>query len=181
MKWGQHIYNNVSTRLPTNGRDPQMGLKKSSAKAKAARPTTVAAYLDSLTPEKRAAISAARKLVNANIPKGYAEFMSWGTINWGIPLAEFSNTYNKQPLCYVALGANKNKNSLHLMAAYWNPKEIAFLKEEFKKAGKTFDMGMACLHFNTLDDLELKSVAKVIGRVSKEKYLASYKKLKGIK
>jgi hypothetical protein len=157
-----------------------MAAKKSPAKKKAACPTTIAAYLDSLTPEKRAVISAARKLVNAHIPVGYAEFMSWGTINWGIPLEEFSNTYNGHPLSYVALGANKNKNSLHLMAAYWNPKEIAFLKDEFKKAGKKFDMGMACLHFNTLDDLELKSVAKVIGRVSKKEYLANYKKIKGL-
>jgi hypothetical protein len=34
-------------------------------------------------------------------PKGYAEFTNRGVINWGIPLEEFSNTYNGQPLCYV--------------------------------------------------------------------------------
>src|SRR4249919_4060314 len=87
-------------------------------KAKAARPTTVAAYLASLTPEKRAVIEEARAFVHRHIPKGYAEFMNWGVINWGIPLEEFPDTTNGQPLCYVGLGAKKSYNSLYLMGAY---------------------------------------------------------------
>ena len=85
---------------------------------KAARPTTVAAYLASLPPEKRAVIEAARALVHKHIAKGYAEFMNWGVINWGIPLEEFSNTHNGHPLCYVGLGAKKNYNSLYLMGTF---------------------------------------------------------------
>ena len=60
-----------------------MAGKKSVSKAKAARPTTVAAYLAALTPEKRAVIEQARAFVHKHIPKGYAEFMNWGVINWG--------------------------------------------------------------------------------------------------
>ena len=163
--------------------------KKPTVRKKAARSTpawkskasTIEGFLEGLTPEKREAIVAARKLVQANIPKGYAEYMDWGCINWGIPLSEFPETYNGHPITYIALGANKNKNTLHLMACYVGGKETAFLRDEFKKAGKKFDMGKSCLHFNTLDDLELKSVAKVIGSVSKERYLEMYKKFKGIK
>ena len=71
-----------------------MAARKSRSKAMAARPTTVAAYLASLTPETRAVIEEARAFVHRHIPKGYAEFMNWGVINWGIPLEEFSNTHN---------------------------------------------------------------------------------------
>src|SRR3954467_6859534 len=95
-----------------------MTARKSGAKTNAARPTTVAAYLAALTPEKRAVIDEARTFVQRHIPEGYAEFMNWGVINWGIPLEEFPNTYNGQPLCYVALGAHKSYNSLYLMGAY---------------------------------------------------------------
>src|SRR3954462_3008017 len=95
-----------------------MTAKKSRPKAKAARPTSVAAYLDSLAPEKRAEVKKARAFVRKHIPRGYAEFMNWGVINWGIPLEEFPHTYNGQPLCYVGLGALKNYNSLYLMGAY---------------------------------------------------------------
>src|SRR4029450_10902244 len=94
-----------------------MAARKTASKAKA-RPTTVAAYLASLAPDKRTVIEEARAFVQRHMPRGYAEFMNWGVINWGIPLEEFSNTYNGQPLCYVALGAKKSYNSLYLMGAY---------------------------------------------------------------
>ena len=70
-----------------------MAARKSRSKAKAARPTTVGAYLASLTPAKRTVIEEARAFVLTHVPKGYAEFMNWGVINWGIPLEEFSDTY----------------------------------------------------------------------------------------
>src|SRR3954464_1342770 len=95
-----------------------MAVTKSRSKTHAASPTTVATYLTSLTPEKRAVIEEARAFVHKHLPKGYAEFMNWGVINWGIPLEEFSNTHNKQPLCYVGLGAQKSYNSLYLMGVY---------------------------------------------------------------
>ena len=164
-----------------------MAAVKSRAKAKAARPTTVAAYLDSLAPDKRAVIEEARAFVHKHIPKGYAEFMNWGVINWGIPLEEFSNTYNGQPLCYVGLGAQKNYNSLYLMGAYssssgeyTSPFSQKLLADAFKKAGKRLDMGKCCLHFKALDDLELTSVAKVIAMSTPKEYIAYYKRAKGL-
>ena len=153
----------------------------------AARPSTVSAYLASLSADKRAVIEEARAFVHKHIPKGYAEFMNWGVINWGIPLDEFSNTYNGQPLCYVALGAHKSYNSLYLMGAYetstgdyTSPFSQKLLVDAFKKAGKRLDMGKCCLHFKKLDDLELASVAQVIAMSTPTQYLAYYKKVKGL-
>src|SRR6476661_7378680 len=164
-----------------------MAARKTSSKAKAARPTTVAAYLASLTPEKRAVIDEARAFVQKHLPKGYAEFMNWGVINWGIPLEEFSHTHNGQPLCYVGLGAQKNYNSLYLMGVYdssngkyTTPFSEKLLVDAFKKAGKRLDMGKCCLHFKALDDLELVSVAKVIAMSTPKEYLAFYKRTKGL-
>lgn len=164
-----------------------MPARKSRATMKVARPTTVAAYLASLTPEKRAVIEQARAFVQKHIPRGYAEFMSWGVINWGIPLEEFADTYNGQPLCYVALGAQKNYNSLYLMGAYdtSNGDDTSSfprkrLVDAFRKAGKRLDMGKCCLHFRQLEDLELTSVASVIAMSTPQEYLAYYKRVKGL-
>lgn len=161
--------------------------KKASASRKADRPATVAAYLESLTPEKRAVIEEARAFVRKHLPKGYAEFMNWGVINWGIPLDEFADTYNGQPLCYVGLGAQKNYNSLYLMGAYQSstgeytsPFSQQMLVDAFRKAGKRLDIGKCCVHFKTMDDLELTSVAKVIAMSSPKEYVAYYKRVKGL-
>jgi hypothetical protein len=157
-----------------------MAGRKSSSKPRTARPTTVAAYLASLTPERRAVIAEARALVHEHIPKGYAEFMNWGVINWGIPLSEFPDTYNGQPLCYVALGAQKNYNSLYLMGAYDGSNGAKLLADAFKKAGKRLDMGKCCLRFKDLDDLELGSVAKLIAMSTPKDYIAYYERTKGL-
>jgi len=143
-------------------------------------PTTVEAYLASLTPEKRAVIQQARAFVRKHISKGYAEFMNWGVINWGIPLEEFADTYNGQPLLYVGLGAKKNYNSFYLMAAYDGSNGAKQLAAAFEKAGKRLDMGKCCLRFKTLDDLELTSVAKLISMATPKDYLAYYKRTKGL-
>jgi hypothetical protein len=164
-----------------------MAARKSRSKANAARPTTVSAYLASLTPEKRAVIEEARAFVHRHIPEGYTEFMNWGVINWGIPLEEFSDTHNGQPLCYVGLGAQKSYNSLYLMGTYdsstgkyTSPFSEKLLVDAFKKAGKRLDMGKCCLHFRELDDLELTSVATVIAMSTPTEYIAYYKRVKGI-
>ena len=157
-----------------------MAGRKSSSKARAARPTTVAAYLASLAPERRAVIEEARALVHKHISKGYAEFMNWGVINWGIPLEEFADTYNGQPLCYVALAAQKNYNSFYLMGAYDGSNGAKLLTDAFKKAGKRLDMGKCCLRFKHLDDLELTSVAKLIAMSTPKDYIAYYKRTRGL-
>ena len=164
-----------------------MAPTKSRAKAKAAGPATVAAYLASLAPETRAVIEEARAFVRRHIPKGYAEFMNWGVINWGIPLEQFSDTHNGQPLCYVGLGAKKRYNSLYLMGVYdssngtyTTPFAETLLVDAFRKAGKRLDMGNCCLHFKTLDNLELTSVGKVIAMSTPKEYIAFYTRAKGL-
>jgi hypothetical protein len=164
-----------------------MAARKSRSNANASRPTTVAAYLASLPPEKRTVIEEARAFVHQHIPKGYVEFMNWGVINWGIPLEEFPNTHNGQPLSYVGLGAKKSYNSLYLMGTfdsstgeYTSPFSEKLLVDAFKKAGKRLDMGKCCLHFRELDDLELTSVAQVIAMSTPKDYIAYYKRMKGL-
>jgi hypothetical protein len=135
---------------------------------------TVSEYLRGLDPERRKILSAVRKVVNDNLPEGYVEGVTYGIIAWSIPLSTFPDTYNGQPLCCAALAANKNYNTLHLMGAYGDSAQKAFLREEFEKRGKKFDMGQACLRFRTLDDLPLDAIGKVIQRLPAKALMASH-------
>ena len=60
--------------------------------------TTAEEYIAALPEDRRAPIAEVRKLVRKNLHNGYAEFVSWGMINYGIPLNQFPDTYNGQPL-----------------------------------------------------------------------------------
>ena len=129
---------------------------------KASSVTTVDDYLGELPEDRREVVSAVRKMVLKNLPKGYSESVSWGMISYEIPLERYPDTYNKKPLCYVALAAQKNYYALYLMGAYAKPGQTEALAAAFAKAGKKLDMGKSCLRFKKLEDLPLDAVGKVI-------------------
>ena len=138
--------------------------------------TTVDAYLASLPEDKRAAISTVRDLVLENLPDGFVEGMGFGMIYYSIPLSRYPDTYNDQPLGYVALAAQKNFNAIYLMGVYGDPTRAAKFKEGFAKAGKKLDIGKSCVRFKSPDDLALGAIAETISSVSVEKFIEIYER-----
>jgi len=136
--------------------------------------TTVPKYLKSLPEDRRVVISTIRDLILKHLPKGYRETINWGMLSYEIPLERFPDTYNGQPLSYLCLAAQKNYYVLHAMCVYCDPKREAWLKSEFKKAGKKLDMGKACIRFKKLEDLPLDVIAQVVAAATPEEYIARY-------
>jgi len=140
---------------------------------------TVAEYLASLPPDRRAAISGARDFVRKHLPSGYVEEMDWGAITWAVPLSRFADTYNGRPLCYAALAATKRGGSLYLMPVYGDKALEAEFRAAFKRAGKKLDMGKSCVHFRTLDDLALDAVAKALASATPDEWIRRYEVSRG--
>jgi len=136
--------------------------------------TTVGEYLKQLPAERRKTLSAVRTVVLENLPKGYKEAIGWGAITYAIPLADYPDTYNGQPLCVAALSAGKNYCSIYLMAAYGDTKTRKWLEDAFKKSGKKLDMGQSCVRFKTPEDLPLDAIGQVIAKVTPDKYIKTY-------
>ena len=90
------------------------------------------------------------------------------------PLSRYPDTYNKQPICYVALSSQKNYCSLYLMGAYSSSSQLEQLKTAFKAAAKKLDMGKSCVHFQSPDDLPLDAIGKLISAISSEKWIEMY-------
>ena len=135
---------------------------------------TVEEYLAGLPAERREVVSRIRELVKRNLPKGYNESMSSGMISYGIPLARYPNTYNGQPLGYIALAAQKNYYALYLMGPYLDPQQGKQLEAAFKQAGKKMDMGKSCLRFKKLEDLPLEAVGRTVASMPPEKLIAHH-------
>lgn len=142
---------------------------------KAARPATVAQVLSAQAPERRAEMERVRAVINAHLPKGYAESSAMGMITWEVPLAVYPDTYNGHPLWYAALGAHKSYLSLYLMMVYSNTVLLRDLDEGFRKAGKKLKMGKSCINFTSADELALDAIAEVVAAVPLEKYIAAAK------
>jgi hypothetical protein len=135
---------------------------------------SVEEYLEELPAERRAVVSAVRDLVVGHLPDGYREAMNWGMIAYEIPLERYPVTYNKQPLSYVALAAQKNYYSLYLMSCYESSEGEDRLREELRKAGKKLDMGKCCVRFKRLDDLPLEAIGEIVAATPPEALIEQY-------
>jgi uncharacterized protein YdhG (YjbR/CyaY superfamily) len=136
--------------------------------------TTAADYLAQLPEDRRAVVSAVRKLVKRHLPKGYEEHAAWGMLTYSVPLARSGPTYNGQPLCYAGIAAQKNHYALYLMGAYMDPALTKRLQDAFKAAGKKLDMGKSCLRFKSLDAIPLDALGDVIAAVPMDEFVARY-------
>lgn len=140
---------------------------------------TVAEYLGELPPDRRRAISAVRKVILENLPKGFKEGIGHGMIVYYIPLKDFSDTYNGEPLGLAGIAAQKNYNSLYLLTVYGNPKMDKWFKGRYAATGKKLSMGKSCVYFKSADDLPLDLIGETIGKMSKDEYVAHFQDVRG--
>ena len=142
------------------------------------RAATVPDYLDELDPTRRADIEQVRDAINAALPAGYVETMSFGMIGWVVPLDDYPVTYNGQPLAYAALAAQKNGNSLYLNCVYASPERAERLRAAWAASGRKLDMGKSCIRFRRAADLPLDVVADEIAATTPADFIALYERVK---
>ena len=139
--------------------------------SKAATPD---AYIAELTPERAALVSRLRDLVNAHIPPGYEERISWGMIGWEVPLSRYPDTYNGQPLVYAGLAAQKNYTALYLNCVYASEERTERLKAAWATSGRKLDMGRSCLRFKRAEDVAEDALAEAVAAVPVDTFIAEY-------
>jgi uncharacterized protein YdhG (YjbR/CyaY superfamily) len=136
--------------------------------------STVDEYLAELPEERRKVVSAVRDVVIRNLPEGYREGIAWGMIGYCIPLERYPNTYNGQPLSFMAIAAQKNYCALYLTCVYQDPGRERQLREAFQAAGKKLDMGKSCIRFRSPDDLPLDAIGRIIAATPPDAFIARH-------
>ena len=118
-------------------------------------------YLSELEPKRREAISAVREVILDNLPDGYEEVMQHGMIAYVVPFSAFPDTYNGQPLVYIALASQKQYMSLYLTSVYADESVSEWFRERYLATGKKLNMGKSCVRFRKLENIPLDLVAEV--------------------
>jgi hypothetical protein len=139
--------------------------------ARKASPSTVTSFLAGLPAERRAEVERVRDAVRRSLPVGYEEVISKKMLVYQVPLERYADTYNGHPLWYVALASEKSYLSLHLMPVYGDRALAERLAEGFRAAGKKLDMGKACIHFQTADDLALDVIGEIVARIPPDRWV----------
>jgi uncharacterized protein YdhG (YjbR/CyaY superfamily) len=136
--------------------------------------TSVEQYLAELSDDRRADVETVRHLVLDNLPDGYVETMRWGMITYEVPLERYPNTYNGQPLMFLALAAQKRHLALYLTNVAFVPGGEERFKSRYLETGKKLDMGRSCLRFKNADDLATDLVAETIRSTPVDEFIEGY-------
>jgi uncharacterized protein YdhG (YjbR/CyaY superfamily) len=136
-------------------------------------------YLAELPPERREVVAAVREVILENLPEGYQEAMNWGMIAYEVPLERCPDTYNGQPLMYMALAAQKNHYAVYTMGVYMTPGGEDWVRTEFEEAGKKLDMGKSCIRFRKLEQLPLEVIGRIAGGMEVDGFIEGFERSRG--
>ena len=131
-------------------------------------------YLNELPEDRRDMMIEIRNVILDNLPKGYEERMNWGMISYEIPLETYPDTYNKQPLSYVAVASQKRHMAIYLMGCYMDQEQTKLLHDAFDVMGVKPNMGKSCVRFTKLEKIPLETIGKLVGMMSVDDYIKRY-------
>ena len=140
---------------------------------------SVAEYLNELPADRREAVQAVRKVILANLDKGFVEQMSYGGICYCVPHSIYPAGYHcdpRQALPYAGIGSQKNHIGIYLMCLYNDPADLATFQREWRATGKKLDMGKSCVRFRKIEDVPLEVVGRAVKRVTLKNFIAHYEK-----
>jgi len=137
---------------------------------------TVDEYLKGLPADRKEAIGAVRKVILANLPRGYEEVMQYGMISYVVPHSLHPAGYHckpSEPLPYASLGSQKNHMAIYLYTVYGHKETETWFRAAYLATGKKLNMGKSCVRFKKLDQLPLDVIGQVIARTPVDKYIAA--------
>lgn len=135
-------------------------------------------YLAELPEDRRDVVSRVREVIRENLPEGFVERMNWGMIAYEVPLERYPETYNGQPLMYMALAAQKNHYAVYSTGVYMHPRGEEWVRGAFEAAGKKLDMGKSCIRFKKLEDLPLEVIGTMAGQMGVDEFIQGVEEAK---
>jgi hypothetical protein len=143
--------------------------------------TTVAAYLDSLPPDRREAIQTVRRVILDNLDTDIQECMQYGVIGYCVPHSVWPHGHHtnpKLPLLYMGLSSQKNDMVVYMLFLLHNKPQREWFDTAWKATGRKNYLEVTgagcCLRFKKVEDLSFDVIAEAMSRMPVQKYLADH-------
>lgn len=137
-------------------------------------------YIAGLPDDRKDAISALRKAINDNLPKGFKEGMSYGMIGWVVPLETYPAGYHcdpSQPLPFMSIASQKNHIAIYSMCVYSDNSLMEWFREAWPQySSKKLDMGKSCIRIKKPNDVPLELIGKLASKVTPQQWIELYEK-----
>ncbi|MFT5198942.1 MAG: hypothetical protein ACI87O_001602 [Planctomycetota bacterium] len=138
---------------------------------------TVKEYLVELPADRRKAFTALRKVIKANLGKGFKEVMQYGMISYVVPHSVYPKGYHctpERPLPFCSLGSQKNHMAWYSFFLYMDGGALETFQDEWQATGNKLDMGKSCVRFKKIEDASLDAIGNAIARIDVHEYMAIY-------
>jgi Domain of unknown function (DU1801) len=142
--------------------------------------TTVEAYIAELPIERQQAINELRKVIKKNLPKGFVEAISYGSIGYVVPHSIYPKGYHCNPtlpLPFFAIASQKNFVAFYHMGIYADSNLYTWFVTEYKKVVPTkLDMGKSCIRMKKLDQIPYALYGELVKKISVQQWIELYEK-----
>jgi hypothetical protein len=137
-------------------------------------------YLDTLPEDRRKAMVELRKVIAANLPKGFTEGMGYGMLGWVVPHRLYPSGYHcdpRLPLPFLSIASQKNHIAVYHMGLYADPALLEWFTAEYAKQDRgKLDMGKSCIRFKKPDRIPMKLIGELASKVTPKQWIAVYEK-----
>lgn len=136
-------------------------------------------YIAELPDDRKQAVNTLRKALLENLPQGFSEVMSHGTLGYVVPHALYPKGYHctpKLPLPFINLASQKNFIALHYMG-FADENVLNWFTSEYPKHCKTkLDMGKGCIRFKKITDIPVSLIAELATKMTPQEWITLYEK-----
>jgi uncharacterized protein YdhG (YjbR/CyaY superfamily) len=135
-------------------------------------------YLENVPEDRKSPIAQLRKAILDNLPEGFEETMSYGTIGYVVPHTMYPAGYHcdpKLPLPFINLASQKNFVALYHMGIYTDPDLLTWFQNNWDAnvCGK-LDMGKSCIRFKKMDRIPFDLIGQLVTKMSVADWVAQY-------
>ena len=141
---------------------------------------TIESYINSLPKVRKESVHKIIKVVEENIPVGYAKIMNYSMPSFVIPHAIYPAGYNVTPdlpLPFIGIASQKNHIGFYHMGLYADSKLLDWFTSEYPKHCKSkLDMGKSCIRFKIMDDIPYELLAELSTKVTIQDWISIYER-----
>ncbi|HEX8270470.1 MAG TPA: DUF1801 domain-containing protein [Flavobacterium sp.] len=135
-------------------------------------------YIGSLPDDRKGPMTAIRKALADNLPKGFSESMEYGMLSYSVPHSIYPAGYHcniKQPLPFISVASQKNFIAVYHMGLYSDPAMLHWFTTEYPKHSATkLDMGKSCIRFKRVDAIPYELIAQLASKMTVEQWISLY-------
>lgn len=143
--------------------------------------TSAEDYISQVPKEQQDALKQLRRVIKANLPKGFEEGIQYGMIAYSVPHSVYPDGYHcnpKIPLPFMSFASQKNSINLYHSGIYAK-KELHdwFVNEYPKHCKRKLDMGKSCIRFKKVEDIPFDLIGELVQQMSCEEWITIYESL----